>query len=54
MKTILVVTVPFGDYAKGDQITDATAMEAALVDHDAHVVRTTIEDPPAKPSKAAD
>lgn len=40
MKTVLVVTVPFADYAKGDHITDADAMVEALENHDGHVVQT--------------
>jgi hypothetical protein len=39
MKTILVVTQPFADYGKGDHITDADAIEAALDSNASHVVR---------------
>lgn len=39
MKTILVVTQPFADYARGDHITDPEAVAKALVDHGHHVVK---------------
>jgi hypothetical protein len=53
MKTVLVVTVPFGDYAKGDQIEDAEAMEAALESHHAHVVRANPVEHPEPGGDAA-
>lgn len=40
MKTILVVTLPFADYAKGDHITDPDAIAKALETNASHVVRS--------------
>lgn len=54
MKTHLVVTQPFADYAKGEHITDPEKMAHALEHHHAHVVRVASEDAKAvKPPKAA-
>jgi hypothetical protein len=44
MKTVLVVVHPFADYAKGDHVSDAEEMEAALETNETHVVRTHLED----------
>lgn len=51
MKTILVVTQPFADYARGDEISKPDAIAAALETNESHVVRRAVEDPPA-PAKA--
>lgn len=55
MKTHLVVTQPFADHAKGDQITETEAMEQALEHHHGHVVRvaTPEAEKPAPKTKAA-
>jgi hypothetical protein len=44
MKTVLVVTQAFGDYAKGDQISDPEKMAAVLEANETHVVRTSVLD----------
>lgn len=58
MKTVLVVTTPFADYAKGDHITDPAEMDRVQEHHHAHVVRAHLEDeavveraPPAPAAK---
>lgn len=51
---VLVVTSPFGDYRRGDTISDPEAMEAILAGgHAQHVVPSDRDIPtkPAKPSK---
>jgi hypothetical protein len=41
----LIVTEPFADYAKGDQITDSNAIDEILVEHSGHVVAINLPDP---------
>jgi len=44
----LVVTVPFGAYQVGDQITDADAIKAILGSEQSAYVVQVAADPPAK------
>lgn len=39
MKYHLIVTAPFGDYQRGDRITDAKAIEKALAENTNEVVK---------------
>ena len=51
----LIVTRPFGDYAKGDRISDAATVTAIRAGHNAHsVVPITVPDeiPAAAPASA--
>ena len=48
----LIVTEPFGDYAKGDRITDAGAITAALASNPHDVVRIASQKPAAAPAPA--
>lgn len=48
----LVVTIPFGPYATGQEITDAQMVKAVAASNPAHVVRVAIPDPEPEPSKA--
>ncbi len=45
MAIALVVTQPFADYAKGDQITDPKTVAAILDGHSHRVVKTNVPDP---------
>lgn len=46
----LIVTAPFGEYAKGDQITDADKIKAAQATNPHQVVAVNLPDPaPASP-----
>lgn len=48
----LIVTEPFADYAKGDQITDSNAIDEILVEHSGQVVAVNLPDPaPDAPAK---
>lgn len=42
----LVVSQPFGDYAKGDRITDPAAVQKLLLEHPHRVVKINAEDAP--------
>ena len=43
----LIVTEPFGDYQKGDEITDAKTVTAIVDGENAgHVVKVTVDNPP--------
>lgn len=57
MKT-LIVREAFGlngqDYARGSEITDPVQIEAVLVSHGHHVVRTPHDAPAAKAAAPAD
>ena len=55
MSLALIVTNAFGDFAKGDQITDPKAIADVLAsDASANVVRANVPDVPApKPSRDA-
>ena len=54
MSTSLIVIHPFGDYRRGDQISDAEAVAAVLAGDNAHHVnRVTVPDAPSAPKKAA-
>ncbi|NTF67971.1 hypothetical protein [Rhizobium rhizogenes] len=49
----LTVTEPFAGYAKGDQITDADKIDAALASNPMQVVAVNLPDPsPAKSSSS--
>jgi hypothetical protein len=48
----LIVTEPFADYAKGDQITDSIEMADAQIEHSGQVVAVNLPDPaPDAPAK---
>jgi hypothetical protein len=50
MKTALIVTEPFGQYLRGDQITNAKEMAAVLASESAASVnKVQIPDAPADP-----
>jgi hypothetical protein len=40
----LIVTAPFGKYAKGEQITDADAIAEVLEEHSSQVVAVNLPD----------
>lgn len=46
----LTVTEPFGGHAKGDQITDADEIAAALESNPHQVVAVDLPDPPKAPA----
>lgn len=51
MKQTLTVTEPFGEYQRGDQITDAKEIKAILASENAASVnRTQAADAPADPA----
>jgi len=51
---VLTVINPFGDYQKGDQITDQKAIDAILAsENQGHVVKTNAPDPKAPPPASA-
>jgi len=51
MKQALIVIEPFGDYLRGDQITNAKQMAAVLASENAASVnKVQIPDPPADPA----
>lgn len=55
MAIALVVTQPFGSYAKGDRITDTEAVQQVLRDHHVRVVKIHAPDPtPPAASPAAE
>ena len=43
----LTVTEPFGSYVRGDRITEAAEIDAALADNPSRVVRTSVPPAPA-------
>jgi len=47
----LIVTQPFGAYAKGDRIEETAAVEAAERENAANVVAVAIPDTPKKSGK---
>jgi len=48
----LICTQDFGDYAKGQEITDPAEIDAVRELHAMHVVAVTVPDPePVKPAK---
>jgi hypothetical protein len=49
----LIVTEPFADYAKGDQITDSNAIDKILVEHSGQVVAINLPDPDPAPDAPA-
>lgn len=49
----LIVTEPFADYAKGQQITDAKVIDDILVEHGNHVVAVNLPDPAPAAAPAA-
>ncbi|WP_188080155.1 hypothetical protein [Neorhizobium sp. P12A] len=49
----LIVTAPFGKYAKGEQITDAAEIETVLEVNPNEVVTVNLPDEPQKPGKDA-
>lgn len=50
MAVKLIVTEPFGDYSKGQEITDPATVEAILAGGNAsHVVPVQAQDAPAQP-----
>lgn len=49
----LIVTQPFGGYAKGAEITDAAAVAAALASNPSSVVKVATADRPAGVSTPA-
>lgn len=52
MKTVLVVSEPFGQYQRGDVIEDPAAMDAVMASENANqVVRTQVPDTQAKATK---
>lgn len=54
MSVVLVVTNPFGDYARGAQITEAKAISDVLAsDFAANVVKVEAPDAPAPRAKAS-
>jgi hypothetical protein len=51
MKQALIVTEPFGQYQRGDQITDPKVIRAVLAsENSASVNRTQLPDAPAEPA----
>lgn len=48
----LVVTEPFADFQKGDEITDPALVAQHRAEHPNHVVAVLAPDAPAKPDKA--
>jgi len=52
MKTVLVVTEPFGGYERGSIIDDPKTIDAVLAsEHAAHVVKTQQPEAPAQNAK---
>jgi hypothetical protein len=51
----LIVTEPFADYAKGDQITDSIEMaDKILIEHSGQVVAVNLPPDPAPDAPAKD
>lgn len=51
MKSALIVTEPFGDYLRGDQITNAKEIAAVLASENAGSVnKVQVPDVPADPA----
>lgn len=46
----LIVTAPFADYAKGEQITDADKIDAALTSNPSQVVVVNLPDAAPAPA----
>lgn len=49
----LIVTQPFGGYAKGQAITDATVVEKVLASHPRHVVKVATSSAEVSSSSSA-
>lgn len=52
MSKKLIVTEPFGDYSKGQEITDQAVVQSILESHNSsNVVPVDVPDTPAKQAK---